>query len=544
MPMLSTTSHPSSHPASCDYLIVGSGAAGLMAAHKLAEHGKVALLNKADFPDSNTFQAQGGIAGFIAQEDTIESHIEDTISAGAGLCHADVVKEVVEVGHHIIEELLELGTPFDMSNGVLHLTREGGHSHRRIAHVQDSTGKAIGETLFKHVHENPNIMCLRRHMIVDVITTQKIGIFHQKNQCLGAYVLTPDGDIFALAAKHVILATGGVGKVYKYTSNPHAATGDGIAIAWRAGCAVMNMEFMQFHPTCLYNPNGSTMLLTEALRGEGAHLIDKNGHRFIFDYDNRGELAPRDIVARAIDHEIKKSGEDCMYLDVSHLSEDKILNQFPNIHQRLLAIGLDMRKQPIPIVPAAHYICGGVQTDISGKTNIQGLSVIGESACTGLHGANRLASNSLLECLVMAEKCASRISKAPQAPKLMPSLPAWDSSGIVAEEERVQIKQNWDEIRSIMSNYVGIVRSNKRLSSARRRLMIIREEIAAYYWQHPLSRSLLELRNIALLADLIIRSAQQRHESRGLHYTKDYPKVSKQARDTILYPQEDMYEPR
>ncbi len=537
MPNQTTAEQPTSHyPSSCDYLIIGSGAAGLMAAHRLAEHGSVILVNKSDFPDSNTFQAQGGIAGFITKDDTIESHIQDTIKAGAGLCHEEVVAEMVERGHEMVEELLDLGTPFDTENGELHLTREGGHSHRRIAHVQDSTGKAIGETLLKHVQQNPDITCLQRHMVVDFITTHKLGIFHQQNRCLGAYILPEDGEVFSIAAKHVILATGGAGKVYMYTSNPHAATGDGIAMAWRAGCSVMNLEFMQFHPTCLYNPSGSTMLLTEALRGEGAFLVDKDGRRFAFDYDERGELAPRDIVARAIDHEIKKTGEDCTYLDVSHLGEDKINAQFPNIQRRLLTMGLDMSKQPIPVVPAAHYMCGGVQTDISGKTNIEGLSVIGEAACTGLHGANRLASNSLLECLVMADKCATRIMKNTDshAPH---TLPAWDSSGIMPEEERVQIKQNWDEIRAIMSNYVGIVRSSKRLSSARRRLMLIHEEIAEYYWQHPLSRSLLELRNLALLADLMIRSAQQRQESRGLHYIKNYPNQLAHAKDTILYPQ-------
>lgn len=521
----------------CDYLIIGSGAAGLMAAHRLAEHGQVFLINKVNVSDSNTWQAQGGIAGAIVDKhDSITAHIEDTLQAGVGLCHEDVVREIVESGHQIIEELLNLGTPFDQENGKLHLTREGGHSYRRIAHVQDSTGKAIAETLFKQVYEHPNIRCFRRHMVVDLVTSQKLGI--QQNRCLGAYILDPQGDVFTIAAKHVILATGGAGKVYRYTSNPHAATGDGIAMAWRAGCAVMNLEFMQFHPTCLYNPSGSTMLLSEALRGEGAYLVDKDKRRFAFDYDKRGELAPRDIVARAIDHEIKKSGEDCMYLDVQHLGEEKILSQFPNIHRRLLNIGIDMCKEYVPVVPAAHYMCGGVQTNIGGETSIENLFVIGESACTGLHGANRLASNSLLECLVMADRCAALITKTPATLLDIP-IPAWDSSGVVPEQERVQIKQNWDEIRAIMSNYVGIVRSTERLQRAQKRLVLIHEEIAAYYWQHPLSRNLLELRNLALLAELMIRSAQQRHESRGLHYTTDYPNLSKTAQDTILLPQGD-----
>ncbi|MDX8381004.1 MAG: L-aspartate oxidase [Ghiorsea sp.] len=522
---------------SCDYLIVGSGAAGLMAAQRLAPHGQVFLVNKVEMTDSNTWQAQGGIAGAIIDEnDSIETHVQDTLLAGAGLCHEDVVREIVESGTSIIEELLQLGTPFDQENGKLHLTREGGHSYRRIAHAKDSTGKAIGETLFKHVNQHPNVTWLRQHMMVDLITYKKLGIHHQEDRCLGAYMLSPVGEVFTISAKHVILATGGAGKVYMYTSNPHAATGDGIAMAWRAGCAVMNLEFMQFHPTCLYNPSGSTMLLSEALRGEGAYLVDAENRRFAFDYDAQGELAPRDIVARAIDHEIKKSGENCMYLDVRHLGEEKILSQFPNIHRRLLDLGIDMSTQLVPIVPAAHYMCGGVKTTISGETNLAGLMVIGESACTGLHGANRLASNSLLECLVMADHCAKKILQADPF-KSRVIIPDWDSSGVVPEEERIQIKQNWDEIRAIMSNYVGIVRSSERLRRAKRRLMLIHEEIATYYWQHPLSRNLLELRNLALLADLMVRSAQHRHESRGLHYTTDYSETLTQAKDTILMPQ-------
>jgi len=523
------------HTHACDYLIIGSGAAGLMAAHRLASQGKVFLINKTDFPDSNTFQAQGGIAGTVDSADSIASHVADTIQAGAGLCHDDVVQHTIAAGSAIIDELSKLGTAFDHQQGKLHLTQEGGHSHRRIAHVQDSTGKAIGEALLKHVQKNPNITCFQHHMAIDLITTKKLGMHKGHNRCVGVYALTPRGEVHSFSAKQVILATGGAGKVYLYTSNPHAATGDGMAMAWRAGCPVMNLELMQFHPTCLYHANGSTMLLSEALRGEGGFLIDKAGHRFAFDYDNRGELAPRDIVARAIDHEIKKSGEDCMYLDVRHLGESKILGQFPNIHQRLLKHGIDMRLQPVPIVPAAHYMCGGVQTNISGETHIKSLYVIGESACTGLHGANRLASNSLLECLVMADACAQSIAEH-DAVSLDLSLPAWDSSGVIPEKERVQIKQNWDEIRATMSNYVGIVRSSERLRRARRRLALIREEIATYYWQHPLSRNLLELRNLAELAELMIRSAQQRQESRGLHYTTDFPKTKPQAKDTILHP--------
>jgi len=519
-----------------DYLIIGSGAAGLLAAYQLAPHGSVCIVNKGDFNESNTYQAQGGIAGVADASDSVAAHIADTLQAGSGLCHEDIVRQVAEAGGRIIHDLIDLGMPFDADAQGLHLTQEGGHSHRRVAHNKDATGRAIGETLLKHIQLHPNIQCLQQHMAIDLITSQRLGRRKDDNRCLGVYLLTPDNQIITVSAQHTILATGGAGKVYMYTSNPHAATGDGIAMAWRAGCSVMNMEFMQFHPTCLYHASASTMLLSEALRGEGAHLINQQGERFAFDYDERGELAPRDIVARAIDHEMKKHGQDCMFLDARHLSETCILEHFPNIHQRLMKLGLDMRQEPIPIVPAAHYMCGGIATDLSGKTNIESLYVIGESACTGLHGANRLASNSLLECLVMAERCSAHILEQTSHTPL-PPLPAWDSSGIVPERERVLIKQNWDEIRASMSNYVGIVRSNERLRRARRRLAVIQEEIASFYWQHPISRDLIELRNLSLIAELIVRSAQQRHESRGLHYSTDYPNTSKTGEDTFLHPE-------
>jgi L-aspartate oxidase len=519
-----------------DYLILGSGAAGLLAAKRLAEHGKVAIVNKGDFTESNTYQAQGGIAGATDAADSIESHIADTIRAGVGLCHEDVVSQIISSGSRVIQELIALGTPFDTeATGTLHLTREGGHSQRRVAHVKDATGRAIGETLLQHVQQHPNITCLRRHTAVDLITSRRLGQHNRKNSCLGAYLLDPDGSIITLSASHTVVATGGAGKVYMYNSNHPAATGDGIAMAWRAGCAVMNLEMMQFHPTCLYHASTPTILLSEALRGEGAHLVDNQGHRFAFDYDERGELAPRDVVARAIDHEMKKHGQDCMFLDARPLGEETITNHFPNIHDRLLKLGFDMRKQPIPIVPAAHYICGGVKADIAGRTSVENLYVIGESACTGLHGANRLASNSLLECLVMAEFCSDAIIKVDSSPQST-TLPVWDDSGTVPESERVQIKQNWDEIRATMSNYVGIVRSNERLHRARRRLNLIREEIASYYWQYPISQDLIELRNLSLVADLIVKSAQMRHESRGLHYSTNYPKTAEMAEDTVLTP--------
>ena len=519
-----------------DYLIIGSGAAGLFAANKLAAHGKVAVINKGEFSESNTWYAQGGIAGVMGATDSVEDHIADTLRAGNGLCHEDAVHDIISRGKRIIEELISFGTAFDSDNGVLHLTHEAAHSHRRIAHAKDATGKAVGEALLAPVSTNPNITAFQRHMAVDVITARHLGRYSQgPDRCLGAYVLTPEGEVITIAARQTILATGGAGKVYLFTSNPHVATGDGVAMAWRAGCPVMNMEFIQFHPTCLYNPLGSTQLLTEALRGEGAYLTDASGHRFMPDYHAQAELAPRDVVARAIDHEMKKQGCDFMYLDARHLGSEKIEAHFPNILQRLLAIGIDLREQPVPIVPAAHYLCGGVQTDVAGRTPIDGLHVIGESACTGLHGANRLASNSLLECLVMAELCADSIAGHDASD--LPLLPEWDASGVVPETERVQIKQNWEEIRATMSNYVGIVRSDERLRRARRRLAMIREEIASYYWQHPIGLDLIELRNLSLVADLIVRSAQQRKESRGLHYSTDHPEMSETAQDTILVPE-------
>lgn len=517
-------------------MIIGSGAAGLFTALKLADSGRVLIVNKDEPPESNTYSAQGGIAGVIDSSDSCESHIADTIRAGAGLCHRDVVQAVVEKSTGIIRELMRLGTEFDTESGRLHLTREGGHSKRRIAHVKDATGQAIGESLLEQVRRHPNISWLHHSMAVDLITARHLGRYHRgSDRCLGAYILNREG-ILSIPAGHVILASGGAGKVYLYTSNPHGATGDGIAMAWRAGCPVMNMEFMQFHPTCLFHANSATILLTESLRGEGALLVDKQGRRFMLDYDRRGEMAPRDIVARAIDHELKKSGTDCMFLDARKLGRDKIDRHFPNIARRLQLLGIDIHQQPIPIVPAAHYMCGGIKTDVSGKTGLERLFVIGEVACTGLHGANRLASNSLLECLVMADACAQTILEKNQQDIYL-NLPAWDASGTEPESERIQIKQNWDEIRTTMVNYVGIVRSDERLRRAKRRLALIREEIASYYWQHPVGRDLIELRNLSLVAELIVRSAQSRRESRGLHYSIDYPDTLPNAKDTVLKPE-------
>jgi L-aspartate oxidase len=517
-----------------DYLIIGSGAAGLLTASRLAAHGSVIIVNKGTYQDSSTWHAQGGIAGVCSDSDSVESHVQDTIKCGVGLCHEDAVRATVKHGQAIIQELIDIGTGFDVRDGKLHLTHEGGHSKRRVAHARDATGQAITRALQSCIAPHSNIQHLEQHTAIDLITSRlpdKAG----SRRCLGAYVLSAENDILTIKADQTVLATGGAGKVYLYTSNPHAATGDGIAMAWRAGCPVMNLEFIQFHPTCLYHRQGSNMLLSEALRGEGAQLIDQKGRRFVFDYDERGEMAPRDIVARAIDHEMKKQGVDCIYLDARPLGGKAILEHFPNIHERLMDVSLDMTREPIPVVPAAHYICGGIQTDIRGRTQIDGLYAIGETACTGLHGANRLASNSLLECLVMADYCAADILEQPAAPSS--TVPDWDDSGIVPETERIQIKQNWDEIRATMSHYVGIVRTDERLRRALRRLCLIREEIASYYWKHPVSQNLLELRNLGLVAELIIRSAQQRHESRGLHYSTDHPKTNSKAVDTVLTPE-------
>lgn len=516
-----------------DYLIIGSGASGLLAASRLAQHGNVLLVNKGGVQNSSTWNAQGGIAGVLSDTDSIDSHVRDTLIAGAGLCHEDAVKGIIMHGRKIVQELVEIGTGFDTCNGELHLTREGGHSNRRIAHSRDATGKAIGEALLAKITPQPGIHRLEYHTAIDLITTRRLG-HAGDNRCLGAYLLAPDGSVITVTARCTILATGGAGKVYMYTSNPHAATGDGIAMAWRAGCPVMNLEFIQFHPTCLYHREGSNMLLSEALRGEGAHLVDAHGRRFVFDYDTRGEMASRDIVARAIDHEMKKQGVDCMYLDARPIGTETIRHHFPNIHERLLQLGLDMTAEPIPVVPAAHYLCGGIQADIHGRTAIDGLYAIGETACTGLHGANRLASNSLLECLVMADYCAIDIITS--AHPLPTHTPLWDDSGIEPEQERIQIKQNWDEIRATMSHYVGIVRTDERLRRARRRLRVIHEEIDSYYWRHPVSQDLLELRNLELVAELIVMSAQSRHESRGLHYSTDHPATMEKPHDTILVP--------
>ncbi|RMH60285.1 MAG: L-aspartate oxidase [Zetaproteobacteria bacterium] len=522
-------------PLRVDFLILGSGAAGLLAAARLQRHGRVAIVSKGTTHDSNTWFAQGGIAGVLAADDSVENHVQDTLAAGAGLCRESVVREIIRRSGAIIRELIDIGTTFDTHGEALHLTREGGHSKRRIAHARDATGRAIARALQAQL--GADVLRLCGYTAIDLITSHHIGDYSGPNRCLGCYLLAPNGQVLSVAARHTILATGGAGKVYLYTSNPHGASGDGIAMAWRAGCTIANMEFIQFHPTCLFHRDGSNLLLSEALRGEGAHIVDAQGRRFVFDYDPRGELAPRDIVARAIDHEMKKQGTDCMFLDARPLGEATIQRQFPNIQRSLQRLGLDLNRAPVPIVPAAHYTCGGIDTRLDGSTAIENLHAIGEVACSGLHGANRLASNSLLECLVMADCCAQTILSHPApAPR---HIPAWDDSGVEPEGERIPIKQNWEEIRATMSHYVGIVRSNERLRRAKRRLLLIQHEIDDYFWRHPVSRDLIELRNLAQVALLIVRSAQMRHESRGLHYSTDYPLTLPEARETLIPPAEE-----
>ncbi len=516
----------------CDVAVVGCGLSGMWSALQLAEQGfAVTLINKGDFSDSSTYWAQGGIAGVSDVRDRVADHVADTLRAGAGLCKREVVEAMVARSGEAIANLEAMGIRFDRDRDGLHLTREGGHRRPRIAHVQDATGKAVSDGLQQRVTGHPAIRYLAHHTAIDLIVRRR----DKQRQIAGIYLLNDRGAVVALAAPRVILATGGAGKVYMYTTNPHAATGDGIAMAWRAGCPVANMEMMQFHPTCLFHPSAPTMLLTEALRGEGALLVDATGRRFMRDHDpERMELAPRDIVARAIDFEMKRQGVDNMFLDARPIGGETIDRHFPNIRDRLLVLGIDIKREPVPIVPAAHYLCGGVQSDLAGRTPVSGLFVIGEAACSGVHGANRLASNSLLECQVMAQCCAETITREGKQP--MPTVPPWDDSGLEPERERIQIKQNWDEVRAVMSNYVGLVRSDERLRRARRRLKLVEEECADYYWRHPVSRDMIELRNLVQVATLMVLSALRRKESRGLHYAQDYPETLEVAHDTVLTP--------
>jgi L-aspartate oxidase len=528
-----------------DVLIIGSGAAGLSLALRLPRHLRVAVIAKLNLAEGNTYYAQGGISAVLDKEDSVESHIEDTLNAGAGLCDEATVRLVVERGPENIRWLLDQGMEFTREQAPrsgYHLTREGGHSHRRVIHAADATGQVMENTLEQQIRERPNVELFENHNVIDLITGHKIGM--ESNRCLGAYVLDCDREhVVTFGAKFVVLATGGASKVYLYTSNPDVATGDGIAMGWRAGCRVANMEFIQFHPTCLYHPHAKSLLITEALRGEGGHLLLPDGTRFMPAFDERAELAPRDIVARAIDHEMKRLGTDCVFLDISHKPADFIREHFPNIHARCLDFGIDITREGIPVVPAAHYTCGGIMVDHHARTDVPGLYAIGEVAYTGLHGANRMASNSLLECLVFGQTAAADIGAQLDTAPALPELPHWDESRVTDSDEEVVVSHNWDELRHFMWDYVGIVRSNKRLERASRRVNLLRQEIREYYSNFRVSNDLLELRNLVDVADLIIQSAQRRRESRGLHFTIDFPFRDDrfQNKPTVMIP--DNYAP-
>jgi len=515
-----------------DVLIIGSGLAGQSAALRLASSQcNVVLVSKRSLEDSASGWAQGGIAAVLDSRDSIEAHIQDTLVAGAWLNDEKATRFVVENGRHAIDWLIEQGVPFTKDEAGYHLTREGGHSARRVIHVADATGMAVQDTLTKKVRANPNITVLEDHIAIDLITGDKLGT--GENRCFGAYVLNNrDGEVVTIGAANTLLATGGAGKVYLYTTNPDTSTGDGIAMAYRAGCRVANMEFIQFHPTCLYHPQAKSFLISEAVRGEGGLLRLPDGTRFMPEHDDRAELAPRDIVARAIDFEMKKRGLDCVFLDISHKGEDFIRNHFPNIHARCLELGIDIAQEPIPVVPAAHYTCGGIVSDLHGRTDVAGLYVAGEASCTGLHGANRLASNSLLECLVFAEAAVQDIL-ASKTTKF-PSLPLWDESRVTDADEEVVISHNWDELRRFMWDYVGIVRTTKRLKRAKHRIGLLRREIEEFYANFRVSHDLIELRNLVATADLIVRCAMQRKESRGLHFSRDFPEMAAKAKNTVL----------
>ena len=527
---------------SFDVLIIGSGAAGLSLALRLPASTRIAILAKSRLEEGSTLYAQGGISAVMDPSDSFESHIADTLDAGAGLNKPETVRFTIENAPEAIQWLVDLGVPFTRYNDSsdpdsFHLTREGGHSTRRVMHAADATGRAMETTLLSETRKRDNISLFEHHIAIDLITGAKLG--HMDNACLGAYVLDRKAQqVNVFAARKVALATGGASKVYLYTSNPDTASGDGIAMAWRAGCRVANMEFNQFHPTCLFHPKAKSFLVTEAVRGEGGKLLLPDGTPFMENFDSRGNLAPRDIVARAIDHEMKRLGAEYVLLDISHKPAPFIREHFPTVYARCKELGYDMTLEPIPVVPAAHYTCGGVITDLHGATDLPGLYAVGEVACTGMHGANRMASNSLLECLVFGAAAARHIAANLADTAEPPALPPWDESRVRDSDEEVVVSHNWDELRRCMWNYVGIVRTDKRLQRARRRLELLQQEIQEYYANFTVSNDLLELRNLAEVAFLIIRSAQHRKESRGLHYTLDYPEPdnSQPPSETILVP--------
>jgi len=549
-----------------DVLILGSGAAGLTMALKLEPHLKVAVISKGPLDEGSTRYAQGGISAVLDPADSIDSHISDTLNAGGALCDEAVVRYVAEHSKEQIQWLADLGVPFTQEeapaenrnephdnaektdNGVqcaYHLTREGGHSHRRVVHCKDATGSALSDTLINAVRQRGNIHLFENYIAVDLISSAKLNLSPQR--ILGAYILNKaSGDTEVFQARSVVLATGGASKVYLYTTNPDVSTGDGIAMAWRAGCRIANMEFIQFHPTCLYHPHAKSFLISEVIRGEGGRLLLPDGTRFMEKIDPRAELAPRDIVARAIDHEMKRLGIDCVYIDISFKPSDFVRSHFPTIYERCLAFGYDITKDPVPVVPAAHYTCGGIITDLNGQTDVDRLYAIGETAWTGMHGANRMASNSLLECLIFGDAAAKDINERLDQTEPFTSLPVWDESRVTDSDEEIVVAHNWDELRRFMWDYVGIVRTNKRLERAMRRVNLLSREIFEYYSNFRVSNDLIELRNLVEVAELIIRSAMARKESRGLHYTLDYPMAEADAppRNTILVPPNYLERPR
>ena len=536
---LTSTSNAIEHR--CDVLIIGSGAAGLSLALKLADHCQVIVLSKSDRNEGSTRYAQGGIAAVFDEQDSIDAHVKDTLAAGGGLCEEPAVRFTAERAKASLEWLIGYGVPFDTEKSEsgeerFHLTREGGHSHRRILHAADATGEALQITLNDAVSTHPNIHVFERYNAIDLIPSKA-----EKNSVVGAYVWNRQQEhVEVIRAPFVALATGGGSKVYQYTSNPDVSSGDGIAMAWRAGCRVANMEFNQFHPTCLFHPQARNFLITEALRGEGAYLCHADGTRFMHKFDERGDLAPRDVVARAIDYEMKRLGADCMYLDISHKPADFIVKHFPNIYRKCRSLGIDITREPIPVVPAAHYSCGGVMTDFNAKTDLNNVYAIGEVAYTGLHGANRMASNSLLECVVFASAAAEDIIKNLPSADCDETIAPWDESQVSNSDEEVIIQHNWHELRLFMWDYVGIVRTDKRLERAMRRIKLLEQEITEYYSHFRVSNNLLELRNLVTVAELIVRCAMERKESRGLHFNLDHPGQLDNPVPTILIPRKQL----